>query len=172
LVTSAVARLHADFPLFFATLVDHASALLPDAPHVGVTIDAGEGLYVPVIHDAARRSVKQIATRLMEYRLAALTGNFREDDLTGSNIAVTPHHDGDVTLAIPLIFPGHGCALAVTSPQAEVRLDGGLDGGQIVTRTVVNIGMAYDHRLINGRDAALFLRALKALLESPEETFG
>ncbi|GAA4564934.1 2-oxo acid dehydrogenase subunit E2 [Planotetraspora kaengkrachanensis] len=168
LVTSAVARLHADFPLCFATLVDDASALLPDAPHVGVTIDAGEGLYVPVIHDAARRSVKQIATRLMEYRLAALTGDFREDDLTGANIAVTLHHDGDVTLAVPLIFPGHACALAVTSPQAELRLD----GGEVVTRTVVNIGMAYDHRLVNGRDAALFLRALKALLESPQETFG
>ncbi|GII33224.1 2-oxo acid dehydrogenase subunit E2 [Planotetraspora mira] len=168
LVTSAVARLHADFPLCFATLVDDASALLPDAPHVGVTIDAGEGLYVPVIHDAARRSVKQIATRLMEYRLAALTGDFREDDLTGANIAVTLHHDGDVTLAIPLIFPGHACALAVTSPQAELRLD----GGEVVARTVVNIGMAYDHRLINGRDAALFLRALKARLESPEESFG
>ncbi|GAA4582013.1 2-oxo acid dehydrogenase subunit E2 [Planotetraspora phitsanulokensis] len=168
LVTSAVARLHADFPLCFATLVDDTSAVLSDAPHVGVTIDAGEGLYVPVVHDAARRSVKQIATRLMEYRLAALTGDFREDDLTGANIAVTLHHDGDVTLAVPLIFPGHACALAVTSPQAELRLD----GGEVVTRTVVNIGMAYDHRLINGRDAALFLRALKALLESPGETFA
>ncbi|GAA1272074.1 dihydrolipoamide acetyltransferase component of pyruvate dehydrogenase complex [Planotetraspora silvatica] len=168
LVTFAVARLHAEFPVCFATLVDDTSALLPDAPHIGVTIDAGEGLYVPVIHDAARRSVKQIATRLMEYRLAALTGDFREDDLTGADIAVTLHHDGDVTLAIPLIFPGHACALAVTSPQAELRLD----GGEVVTRTVVNIGMAYDHRLINGRDAALFLRALKALLESPEERFG
>ncbi|WP_370019510.1 2-oxo acid dehydrogenase subunit E2 [Planotetraspora sp. GP83] len=168
LVTHAVARMHEEFPLFYATLVDQESARLAEAPHVGVTIDTGAGLYVPVIHDAGRRSIKEIASRLMEYRLAALTGDFREDDLAGANIAVTLHHDGDVTLAIPLIFPGHVCALAVTSPQAVLQLE----GGQVVSRSVANIGLSYDHRLINGRDAGLFLRALKTRLESPAEVFS
>ncbi len=165
LVTCAVARLHATFPLFYATIVDENSAMMAEAPHIGVTIDTGAGLYVPVIHDAAGRSVRDVANRLMEYRLAAVTGDFRENDLTGANIVVTLHHDGDVTLAIPLIFPGHVCALAVTAPQAVLRLE----AGEVVSRTVADIGLAYDHRLINGRDAALFLRALKALLEAPEE---
>ncbi|MCC5575156.1 2-oxo acid dehydrogenase subunit E2 [Microtetraspora sp. AC03309] len=165
LVTCAVARLHATFPLFYATIVDENSAMMAEAPHIGVTIDTGAGLYVPVIHDAAGRSVRDVANRLMEYRLAAVTGDFRESDLTGANIVVTLHHDGDVTLAIPLIFPGHVCALAVTAPQAVLRLE----AGEVVSRTVADIGLAYDHRLINGRDAALFLRALKALLEAPEE---
>ncbi|WP_067178589.1 2-oxo acid dehydrogenase subunit E2 [Microtetraspora niveoalba] len=164
LVTCAAARLHEAFPLFYATLVGEGSARTAEAPHVGVTMDAGAGLYVPVVHDAARRTVREVATRLMEYRLAAVTGNFRESDLAGANIVVTLHHDGDVTLAIPLIFPGHVCALAVTTPQAELRLD----AGEVVSRTVVDIGLAYDHRLINGRDAALFLRALKHLLEEPK----
>ncbi|ETK35820.1 2-oxo acid dehydrogenase subunit E2 [Microbispora sp. ATCC PTA-5024] len=168
LVTCAVARLHAAFPLLYATLADERTALLPDAPHIGVTMDAGAGLFVPVVHDAARRSLKEVAARLMEYRLAAATGDFREDDLAGANIVVTLHHDGDVTLAIPLIFPGHACALAVASPQEVLQLR----GGEVVGRTYANIGLAYDHRLVNGRDAALYLRALKDLLEDPESTFA
>ncbi|WP_066947364.1 2-oxo acid dehydrogenase subunit E2 [Microtetraspora fusca] len=165
LVTCAVARLHATFPLFFATLVDDGHAMPAEVPNVGVTFDAGEGLYVPVVHDAARRPVREVAHLLMKYRLAALTGDFRESDLAGADIVVTLHHDGDVTLAIPLIFPGNACALAVTAPQDELRLE----AGAVVSRTVANIGLAYDHRLINGRDAALFLRALKELLEAPEK---
>ncbi|GAA0355542.1 2-oxo acid dehydrogenase subunit E2 [Microbispora corallina] len=168
LVTCAVARLHAAFPLLYATLADERTALLPDAPHIGVTMDAGAGLFVPVIHDAGRRSLKEVAARLMEYRLAAATGDFREDDLAGANIVVTLHHDGDVTLAIPLIFPGHACALAVASPQEVLQLR----SGEVVSRTYANIGLAYDHRLVNGRDAALYLRALKDLLEDPESTFA
>ncbi|MFF4773508.1 2-oxo acid dehydrogenase subunit E2 [Microtetraspora fusca] len=165
LVTCAVARLHTTFPLFFATLVDDGHAMPAEVPNVGVTFDAGEGLYVPVVHDAARRPVREVAHLLMKYRLAALTGDFRESDLAGADIVVTLHHDGDVTLAIPLIFPGNVCALAVTAPQDDLRLE----AGAVVSRTVANIGLAYDHRLINGRDAALFLRALKELLEAPEK---
>ncbi|WP_433217960.1 2-oxo acid dehydrogenase subunit E2 [Microtetraspora malaysiensis] len=165
LVTCAVARLHETFPLFFATLVDDGHAMPAEVPNVGVTFDAGEGLYVPVVHDAARRPVREVAHLLMKYRLAAITGDFRESDLAGANIVVTLHHDGDVTLAIPLIFPGNVCALAVTAPQDELRLE----AGAVVSRTITNIGLAYDHRLINGRDAALFLGALKELLEAPEK---
>ncbi|GIH26664.1 hypothetical protein Aph01nite_49740 [Acrocarpospora phusangensis] len=153
----AVARLHDEFPMFFATLTDDRTARLARSPNVGVTVDTGEGLYVPVIHDAASRSLKDVATRLMEYRLASTTGDFRESDLADANIAVTLHHDADVSLAIPFIFPGHACALAITTPQPVLTLN----DGTLTTKKVANIGLAYDHRLINGREAALFLRALK-----------
>ncbi|MFC0862037.1 2-oxo acid dehydrogenase subunit E2 [Sphaerimonospora cavernae] len=145
----AVAGLHERFPLFFAT-PDGTRALLAEAPDIGVTIDLGEGLYVPVIHDAASRTTRDIATTLMKHRLAATTGEFKESDLTGANFVVTLHTDHGVVLAIPFVFPGTVCALAVT----EAR-DGAL----------ADIGLAYDHRLINGRDAALFLNALKATVE-------
>jgi 2-oxoglutarate dehydrogenase E2 component (dihydrolipoamide succinyltransferase) len=102
--------------------------------------------------------MKELATRLMELRLAAMEARFRPEDLDGANIAITLHTDPDVCLAIPFVFPGQVCALAVTAPQPEVVLDG---AGAVASRTVANIGLAYDHRLINGRDAAAFLNALK-----------
>ncbi|MBB6348228.1 2-oxoglutarate dehydrogenase E2 component (dihydrolipoamide succinyltransferase) [Nonomuraea muscovyensis] len=149
LFVEAVAGLHDRFPLFFAT-VDGDRALLADTPHIGLTVDLGDGLYVPVVHDAARRTTRDIATTVMRYRLAATTGDFRERDLSGANFVITLHTEGGVVLAIPFVFPGTSCALAVTAPQ---------DG------TLADIGLAYDHRLINGRDAALFMSALKAAVE-------
>ncbi len=159
LFVAAVARLHERHPLFFAALDgNQAQARLADTPHVGVTFDLGNGLYVPVVHDAARASLKEIATRLTAYRVAALEGTFRGEDLSGANIAVTLHTEADVCLAIPFVFPGHVCALAVTALQTELILD---PDGAVTSRTVAVIGLAYDHRLINGRDAALFLGALR-----------
>ncbi|MGJ6960824.1 2-oxo acid dehydrogenase subunit E2 [Streptosporangium sp. G11] len=160
LFVQAVAALHPTFPLFFAS-VDGDRARPADAPRVGVTFDMGEGLYVPVVHDTG--SLKAIADALMRYRLAATEGDFREKDLTGANIAVTLHTDADVILAIPLIFPGTVCALAITSPQPELVL---AEDGAVTARTVANIGLAYDHRLINGRDAAIFLAALRMELQA------
>jgi 2-oxoglutarate dehydrogenase E2 component (dihydrolipoamide succinyltransferase) len=153
----AVAGLHERFPLFFAAL-DGDRARLSSSAHVGVTVDLGNGLYVPVVRDAAALGMKELATRLMEFRLAAMEARFRPEDLDGANIAITLHTDPDVCLAIPFVFPGQVCALAVTAPQPELVLDA---AGAVAARTVANIGLAYDHRLINGRDAAAFLNALK-----------
>lgn len=144
-----VALLQPEFPRFFAA-VDGGTALLADVPHIGVTVDLGEGLYVPCVRDAAERSLGEIATQLMKYRLAATSGTFSESDLGGANFVVTLHTDADVVLAVPFVLPGTVCALAVTSPP---------DGAP------ANIGLAYDHRLINGRDATRFLHALKTSME-------
>ncbi|SNT39627.1 Pyruvate/2-oxoglutarate dehydrogenase complex, dihydrolipoamide acyltransferase (E2) component [Streptosporangium subroseum] len=160
LFVQAVAGLHPAFPLFFAS-IDGDVARPAEAPRVGVTFDMGEGLYVPVVHDTG--SLRSIADTLMRYRLAATEGDFREKDLAGANIAVTLHTDADVILAIPFIFPGTVCALAITSPQQELVLG---EDGAVTARTVANIGLAYDHRLINGRDASRFLTELRIELKS------
>ncbi|WP_062348184.1 2-oxo acid dehydrogenase subunit E2 [Herbidospora yilanensis] len=158
LFVMAVARLHTEFPLFFATLGDdRTKAVLAETANVGVTFDTGDGLYVPVVHDAGTKTLQEVATRLMEYRVAAMKGDFSAADLAGANIAVTLHHDGGITLAIPFIFPGTACALAVTAPREVLYLD----GTEVRSRQVAHIGLAYDHRLINGRDAARFLNALQ-----------
>ncbi|SEK31422.1 2-oxo acid dehydrogenase subunit E2 [Streptacidiphilus jiangxiensis] len=151
LFVQQVAALHGEFPRCFAA-IEGSTALLADAPHIGVTVDLGEGLYVPCVHDAARRSLREIATSLTAYRLAATTGGFKESELTGANFVVTLHTDADIVLAVPFVFPGTVCALAVTAPAG--------DG------SFANIGLAYDHRLINGRDAVLFLQALKRRMEA------
>ncbi|GAA3124929.1 2-oxo acid dehydrogenase subunit E2 [Planomonospora alba] len=161
LFVQAVARLHGRFPLLFASAEDAPGPAGPvvrlsAAPCIGVTFDLGEGLYVPVVRDTG--TLRAVADTLMRHRLAAATGDFRERDLTGANITVTLHTDADVVLAVPIVLPGTAAALAVTSPRPETVLAA---DGSVTVRTVADIGLAYDHRLVNGRDAALFLAALR-----------
>ncbi|MGI5281978.1 2-oxo acid dehydrogenase subunit E2 [Nonomuraea polychroma] len=164
LLVSAVASLHERFPVCFAVPVvadgpGGELAVRPSpAPNVGVTVDVGHGLYVPVLRGADRLSLKEIAQRLTAYRTKAMRGAFREEDLAGGNIVVTLHTDAAVLLAVPIIFPGQTCALSLCAPQHEVALD---SAGNIVKRTTVTLGLAFDHRVVNGREAAMFLNAVR-----------
>jgi 2-oxoglutarate dehydrogenase E2 component (dihydrolipoamide succinyltransferase) len=146
LFVQAVTTMHADFPLFFSR-IDGDQAIPATSPNVGITVDVGEGLYVPVLHDPG--DLKEIATTLMKYRVAAASGSFKEADLSGANFVITLHTEGEVVLAIPFVFPGTTCALAVASPGESTY-----------------VGLAYDHRLINGREVALFLAELRRRMEA------
>ncbi|WP_055587024.1 2-oxo acid dehydrogenase subunit E2 [Streptacidiphilus griseoplanus] len=167
-LVGAVARRHAEFPLFFSRLVDGESVVLSDRARVGVTVDVGRGLYLPVVRDAETLSLAEIASVLMGFRVKAMRGRFEPEDLDASNIAVTLHTEPDLVQAMPIIFPGHVCALSLCSVQQEVQL---LPDGAVHQRSFFNLGVSYDHRVVNGWDAARFLRAVKEELEiAPEQT--
>jgi 2-oxoglutarate dehydrogenase E2 component (dihydrolipoamide succinyltransferase) len=162
-LVKAVADRRQEFPEFFASLREsHRAALVPGA-HVGVTFDLGRGLFLPVVADAQDRSVRDIAKALFAFRVSAMRGTFKQSDLDGSNIAVTFHTDEDIVHACPIVFPGHSCALSLTSVQSELWLT---DAGAVASRRYFHLGVAYDHRLINGRSAAKFLQAVKRDLEA------
>lgn len=165
LLVKAAASLVERFPLCFASPLDATRARRAATADIGVTMDVGEGLYVPVVHDAGNRPLGEIARELMRYRTAAFRGTFRERDLTGANLTVTLHNDDGVVLAVPIVFPGQICALSLAGPYREAVV---ADDGGVSARDVVNLGLAYDHRYVNGRDAVLFLQALRELLESPD----
>jgi 2-oxoglutarate dehydrogenase E2 component (dihydrolipoamide succinyltransferase) len=161
---AAVAALRARFPRIFAHYHEGRVALRPGA-HVAVTTDVGSGLYLPVVRDADQRSVLDIAGQLMRFRVNALRRRFEVADLTGSNIAVTLHVDAGVVLAIPVIPPDVAAAVSLCAVQDELVLDP--DGG-VRRRSYLNLAMTYDHRLINGADAMLFLTELRDSLESQQ----
>jgi 2-oxoglutarate dehydrogenase E2 component (dihydrolipoamide succinyltransferase) len=159
LVVVAVAALHARFPLFFGRLDGDGRAVHPaESPRVGVTFDLGAGLFIPVVRDAATRPLREVAEEMAALRVQAAEGTFRAAELEGANFVVTLHTEPDVIMAVPFVFPGHVCALALTGPRAEPVVD---EDGAIVVRTMARIGLAYDHRVVNGREAAEFLNALK-----------
>ncbi|MER7003690.1 2-oxo acid dehydrogenase subunit E2 [Dactylosporangium sp. NPDC000555] len=169
LFVAAIGSVHAGQPMCFARLDDDGITLHPSgAAHVGVTVDLGEGLYIPVVRDAGTATIAEIARALTRHRVTAAGGTFRPSDLDGANITLTLHLDAHVSLAIPIVYPGQTCAVAVTAPRPELYLD---DSGQPATRTVTQVGLAYDHRVINGREAAQFLAALhRALNETLAQT--
>ncbi|MED7923535.1 2-oxo acid dehydrogenase subunit E2 [Nonomuraea sp. LP-02] len=165
LLVKAVAGLAGRFELLFATPVGPGRVRRSSTAHVGVTMDVGKGLFVPVVHDATGRTLREISRTLMAYRMAALRGGLREEELSGGNITLTLHNESTVTLAVPIVFPGQLCALSLAAPQQELVPAEGPAG--FAVRHTVHLGLAYDHRYVNGHDAIVFLDALRAALEAP-----
>jgi 2-oxoglutarate dehydrogenase E2 component (dihydrolipoamide succinyltransferase) len=167
LLVAALARLTSAFPLCYAEVQPDGSLRLPEAAHIGVTVDIGTGLSVPVVHDAASLTLTDIADRLADYRINALREAFQPADLEGANIMLSLNNDGDVLVAQPLVFPGQTCAVSL----GAVRTVAGFDAdGTVVPVQQATIGIAYDHRAVNGRDAVEFLKAVKDALATMAAT--
>lgn len=164
LVVRAIAEIFPKYPLFFATTHDDGQVSLAVEPRVGVTVDVGRGLTTPVIGAADLASLRRIAETLARFRVTALRGRFAESDLRGGNIAVSLPA-GEVIFAQPLIPPGHACILSFGAVQIGATLAA---DSHVTAEQFVYIGLAYDHRLINGRDAAEFLGDVKRQIEDPQ----
>ncbi|HEX3786923.1 MAG TPA: 2-oxo acid dehydrogenase subunit E2 [Pseudonocardiaceae bacterium] len=164
LLVKALASVHEKFPLFFGSLRAGYSVALADRAHVGVTVDVGSGLFVPVVRDPAALSVLAVADALLDFRAKAMRAAFAAHELSGGNITLSLHTEPDVVLANPIVHPGQTAVLCLCANQEELYRD---EQGGIGTRRYVNLGLGYDHRVINGRDAVSFLRELKARCEQP-----
>jgi 2-oxoglutarate dehydrogenase E2 component (dihydrolipoamide succinyltransferase) len=162
-VVRAVGRLHATFPRFYCAVADDLSLTPAERADVGVTVDVGTGLLVPVVRDVASLDVVEIAQRLMSLRTRAMRGRINEADLAGSAVTLALHMDPGVILARPVIFPGQVCTLSLAALQHELISSG---DGAVVDHPFVTVGMSYDHRVVNGRDACRYLTALREELEA------
>ncbi|WP_431946269.1 2-oxo acid dehydrogenase subunit E2 [Micromonospora marina] len=161
-VIAAVAALHERFPGLYARLTDDGRIVDAEAPSIGLTVDVGTGLFLPVIRDAARLDLGDLADAVVALRMKALRGRLREEDMAGMNVLVALNDTPGVTVARPIIPPGVTCALSLPDVHREVVLDG--DRG-VRERTVADLGLAYDHRLVNGAQAGAYLAALGDALQ-------
>ena len=161
LLVQAIGRAHGQFPEMFAEL--DGQQVRPRDPHVGITIDLGSGLYTPVVRDADRLTLKEISAAVMRLRMTAMRGTFSPDDLAGSTILLALNTDTDAVVAVPIVFPGHACAVSLCAPRPELAL---AEDGIVRQRMVATLGLAYDHRLVTGRDALRFLSALRDALKA------
>jgi 2-oxoglutarate dehydrogenase E2 component (dihydrolipoamide succinyltransferase) len=164
LVIGAVAGLWKAFAHCFATVHDDLTVEPAERADIGVTIDVGTGLYVPVIPAADTLDVAELAARLMDFRVRAMRRGFRDSDLGRARLTLSLQMEPGIVLSRPIVFPGQVCTLSMCGPQKELVL--GSDGA-VLSHQYLHIGLAYDHRAINGRDAAAFLTAIKAALEQP-----
>ncbi|HEX6340865.1 2-oxo acid dehydrogenase subunit E2 [Umezawaea sp.] len=163
-VVKAVGLAHADFGHLFGSLVDERTVALTDTADVAVTLDAGHGLYTPVVRDCAGRSLVDVSDDLMDFRMKAWRGEFAAAELTGGAITVSLNTDDDVLLVQPIVMWPQLCMVSVGGLRGQVVLD---DGAPVAT-TVVVLGLAYDHRVVNGADAVRFLRFVADCLRKPD----
>lgn len=163
-VIEAVAKASGDFPACFAAVGDDLSITPAASIDIGVTIDVGTGLYVPVIRAADRLTPAVIAARMMRYRLRAMRGRLTEQDLTGARLTISLHQLPGIVLAEPIVFPGQVCTLSLAAEQRELVVDA---AEQVAQQSFCYLGMSYDHRVINGREAAEFLTAVSDRVQRP-----
>ncbi|UBU14004.1 2-oxo acid dehydrogenase subunit E2 [Nonomuraea gerenzanensis] len=169
LVIKAIAGLRTAHPLCFATRLDERTATLPTTSDVGVTLDLGQGLYIPVITDAEALTCADIARALTRHKAKAMDGSFTEADLRHPNILLSLHNVPDIVLAGPIVLPGTTCALTLAGTRQELTLT---STGQVRARKVATISIVYDHRTVTGRAAMALLTDLKTVLESPAALAG
>ena len=131
--------------------------------HVGMAVALEQGLIVPVIHDADKRTVLDIARESHRLAEAARTGKLHPDDLTGGTFTISNLGMFDVDSFTAVINPPESAILAIGSiTPTPVVVD-----GQVVVRDRMKVTLSSDHRAIDGATSARFLQEVKRLLEEP-----
>lgn len=165
LLVLITARLSGNFPFFFGNL-DHKLCFFPATKgNVGVTFDLGNGLFIPVVQNAAHLALKDIAKQMMGFRLKAVRNGFRAEEFANADLSISINMDTDVIFVQPVIPPGQTCMLSLNAVFSEVVADA---GGEFVARRCVYLGVAFDHRVINGYEANAFANSIKKSFENPQ----
>lgn len=163
------------FPIVNATL-DTASdeIVLRKSYHIGIATAAEAGLIVPVLRDADKLSVFQIAERIEPLADRARTGKASRDELVGSTFTITSLGKLGGVLATPIINYPEVAILGVHKIKETpvVRSGpGGQNDKQIVIGHVMNLSISLDHRIVDGYEGARFLQHVVSLLEDPTLLF-
>lgn len=162
LVIKAVAKALTRHPLLNATMHETEIELIPEV-HVGMAVAVPDGLLVPVIRDADRRPLKEIATDSSRLAEAARTGTLGLDDMAGGTFSVTALGMAGVDFFTPVINPGNVAILGVGRIHDSV----GWEGDRPVKRQIMTLSLTIDHRAVDGAPGATFLGTVRELLEAP-----
>ncbi len=161
-VLFAAARALRDNPRMNAVL-DGDSLVLKGSVHLGMAVAAPKGLVVPVIHDADRYTLSGLSKRARELADAGRSGRLRPDDLQGATFTVSNIGMYGITSFTPIINPPEAGILGVCTIERVPRF---VDG-EIMERKEMGLSLTFDHRIVDGAEASVFLRRVKEYLEAP-----
>ncbi len=160
----ALARCLRDFPRFNASLsADGNTLVLKDYVHVGIAVDTPHGLMVPVIRDADRKGLWQLSTEITDLAARAHARKIAPDDLGGASMTISNLGGIGGIGFTPIVNPPELAILGITRTQTVTLWDGD------IPRPVpmVPLDLSYDHRVINGADAARFMARLVGRIAEP-----
>jgi len=172
ILTKLVAKVINEFPIFSAAYDEKSNEFVfRDFRHIGVAVDTPRGLVVPVIKHVNNKSVIELAHDLTEISIKARDGKLKPSDMQGSVMTISNLGGLGVTGIMPVINWPEAAILGVTAAQWLPRLvqDENImpEQGNFVPRLIMNVSLGFDHRIINGADAARFLGRLKSYCEDP-----
>lgn len=165
LVLKALVPVLRQYPQFNASLTpDGNSLVLKKYIHLGVAVDTPSGLLVPVLRDVPNKSLFALTGELAAIAEKARSKGLSLPEMSGSSFTVTSLGHIGGTAFTPIINAPDLAILGMTALQT--RPAPGPDGG-VIWRKMLPLSLSYDHRVINGADAARFTRALGTALADP-----
>jgi len=139
-----------------------------EAAHIGIATATPSGLMVPVLRHAEAMDVWQMAGEIARLSAAAKDGKATRDELTGSSITITSLGAIGGVVTTPLINVPETAIIGVNKMAERPVFDG---AGRVVPRLFMNLSSSFDHRIVDGYDAAQLIQKVRALLESPARLF-
>lgn len=153
-----------DQPNINATYDDEAGVLTQhNAVHLGIAAQTPNGLMVPVVRHAEARDAYDTAEEIARVSGAAKDGSAKREELSGSTITITSLGTLGGVVHTPII--NHPEVAIVGPNKIEERVV--VRNGQMVVRKMMNLSSSFDHRIVDGHDAAVFVQKIKNLLENP-----
>ena len=142
-----------------------------DVEHVGIAVDTPRGLLVPVVKNAGDLNIPGLAKRINDLAARTRDNKVNPDELSGSTFTITNTGSGGALFDTPIINQPEVAILGLGAIQRQPRVVKDADGGEVIAiRSVCYLALSYDHRLVDGADAARYLMTVKKRLE--EGDFG
>ncbi len=150
------------FPLLNAS-VDGTDIIYHGYYDIGVAIGSERGLVVPIIRDADKLSLADIEKQIADFGARAKHGKITLEELTGGTFSISNGGVFGSMLSTPIINPPQSAILGIHATKDRPVAE----NGQVVIRPMNYLALSYDHCIVDGRDAVLFLVAIKEALEFP-----
>jgi pyruvate dehydrogenase E2 component (dihydrolipoamide acetyltransferase) len=166
-ITKACVEALKVYPKVNATIDTEAGEVTyPDAEHVGIAVDTEKGLLVPVIKDAGDLNLAGLAKKIADLAARTRSNKVTPDELSGGTFTITNYGSAGTLMDSPIINQPQVAILGTGAlvKRPVVIKDANL-GEVIAVRDMMYLSMSYDHRLVDGADAARFLSMVKARLE-------
>ncbi|MEM9570520.1 MAG: dihydrolipoamide acetyltransferase family protein [Pseudomonadota bacterium] len=164
----AMARAIEDQPLLNSRF-DDASGVIQQygGIHMGIAAQTGAGLVVPVVRHVETLNLRSCAAELVRLSEAAKNGTASREELSGSTITITSLGKMGGVVTTPVINHPEVAIIGVN----KIRIMPVWKDGEFIPRKMMNLSSSFDHRVIDGWDAAVFIQRIKSLLESPATIF-
>jgi 2-oxoglutarate dehydrogenase E2 component (dihydrolipoamide succinyltransferase) len=150
------------FPLVNAS-IDGTDIVYHGYFDIGVAVGSPRGLVVPIVRDADRMSFAEIEKKIGDFGKRAQDGRLTLEELTGGTFSISNGGVFGSMLSTPIINPPQSAILGVHATKERPVAE----NGQVVVRPMNYLALSYDHRIIDGREAVLFLVSIKDALEDP-----
>jgi 2-oxoglutarate dehydrogenase E2 component (dihydrolipoamide succinyltransferase) len=162
--TLAAAEALRAYPVVNAS-VDGENIVYPDHENISIAVDTERGLLTPVLRDAGDKTLATIAKEIADLADRTRENKLKPDELAGGTFTLTNTGSRGALFDTPVVFLPQVAILGtgIVQKKPVVVSDGGIDA--IAIRSTVYLALSYDHRIVDGADAARFLTAVKDRLE-------